>query len=129
MLDPYALVQLDKQLQIIANNSSIIYGGFNILFLGDFLQFPSVSQRDLYVNPDPTPRSYVRGHDLWRSLTDVVVLEEQMREADDPTYAALLRRLRIRQLTDDDVALLNSRVGAPLPPFSTPMIITRRHTI
>ena len=83
MLDCYALVQLDKQLQIIANNPSIIYGGFNILFLGDFLQFPSVSHRDVYVNPDPGPQSYVRGHDLWSPLTDVVILEEQMRQADD----------------------------------------------
>ncbi len=44
------MIKLDKQLQIIACNSSIQFGGLNLLFFSDFLQFPTVSHLDLYIS-------------------------------------------------------------------------------
>jgi len=128
MLDRSTMVKLDKQLKIITGNSSVYFGGMNIIFFGDFLQFPAVSHMDLYV---AQPKLHPFGHDLWRSLNAVVILEKQMRQLDDPCWAALLHRLRLRQPVTDDIDLLHSRVGAPLPPSATTNCptITRRHTV
>jgi hypothetical protein len=50
-----------------------------------------------------------------------------VRQAGDRLYADLLHRLRIRQPTDEDIELLNSRVGAPLPDSAAVTIVVRRH--
>jgi len=120
------MIKLNKQLQIIGCNSSIQFGGFDLLFFGDFLQFPTVSHMDLYIDDS---KLHKHGHDLWRSLNAVVILHQQMRQAEDPIYAALLCRLRIRQSLESDIALLYSRIGAPLPSACTSPVVTRRHIV
>ena len=45
----------------------------------------------------------------------VVLLTQQMRQADDPILGSLLSRLRIRSPTREDIEILKSRVGVPLP--------------
>jgi hypothetical protein len=52
-----------------------------------------------------------------------------MRQADDPEFAAMLQRIRIHQPTDDDIQILNSRVGAPLLSTDPIHIIVRRHKL
>jgi hypothetical protein len=54
-----------------------------------------------------------------------------MRQSEDPVWAALLHRLRMRCPTDEDIELLISRIGAPLTHTSSlpPAIIVRRHTV
>ena len=86
------MIKLDKQLQIIACNSSIQFGGLNLLFFGDFLQFPAVSHLDLYISDS---KLHTHGHDLWRSLNAVIILDQQMHQAEDPSYTTLLHRLHI----------------------------------
>ena len=49
MLDRPNMIKLDRQLKSITANSSTYFGGMNILFFSDFLQFPAVSHMDLYV--------------------------------------------------------------------------------
>ena len=94
-----------------------------MIFLGDFLQLPSVSNLDLYKNI----QSRCYGHTLWRSLNAVVILRQQMRQSDDSRYAALLRNLRIRQPTEEDIQLLNTRIGITLPnQHYIPTIVRRR---
>ena len=46
-----------------------------------------------------------------------------------PGYAQLLHRLRFHQPTDDDINLLNTRVGVPIPPHLDPPVIVRRHNL
>jgi hypothetical protein len=118
--------KLDKQLKRITGNSTVYFGGMNMLFFGDFLQFPTVSHMDLYQSH---PKNHSFGHELWRSLTTTIILEEQMRQSDDPIYGDLLRRVRLRQPSDDDIILLNSRIGAPLPTSCISPVVTRRHTV
>ena len=46
---------------------------------------------------------------LWRQVDKIVLLDEQMR-CTDQRYLDLLNRLREGKCTDDDIALLNTRV-------------------
>jgi len=94
--------------------------------MGDFLQIPSVSNLHLYVDK---PSEWELGHQLWRSLNAVVLLSEQMRQSEDPEFAAALHRLRTHQPTAEDIELLNSRVYAPLNASTTIPIVVRRHKL
>ena len=52
-----------------------------------------------------------------------------MRQADDERYASAMRRIRLHELTDNDIALLNSRISAPIPDSDSVPIVVRRHTV
>ena len=107
MIDTKVFLKLHNQLGKLKSNPDAKFDGLNIIILGDFLQFPAVSHLDLYMNVNP---NYSLGHHLWRSLNAVIILSQQMRQADDPAYGALLSRLRRRSPTDDDINILNSRI-------------------
>jgi hypothetical protein len=126
MMDCIMLVNLDKNLGETKSHNDVHFGGVNVIFMGDFLQLPSVSHLDVYVDK---PSQYDRGHLLWRSLNAVVILTEQMRQSEDPDFAAALRRIRLHEPTLEDIEMLNSRVGAHLEcPASIPMVV-RRHNL
>ena len=123
MMDCKLVIKLhDRLYSAKSTKDDIKFGGVNIVFFGNFLQLPSVSPFRLYMD---TPR-YQQGHHLWRSLNAVVILRTQVRQAGDRRYADLLRRLRIRQPTAEDLELLNSRVGAALPDSATVTFVVRR---
>ena len=91
--------------------------------MGDFLQLATVSHLDVYVDK---PSEWEYGHHLWRSINLVVLLTEQMRQSDDPEFAAALRRIRFHEPTLEDIEMLNSRIGASLEcPTSIPIIVHR----
>lgn len=53
-----------------------------------------------------------------------------MRQAEDPRYAQLLSRVRYRCPSDEDLEILYSRIGVPLPVSSAcPLVITRRNNV
>jgi hypothetical protein len=52
-----------------------------------------------------------------------------MRQAEDLRYAAAMARLRIHEPTDEDIMMLNSRIGAPIPDSPSAPIIVRRHYV
>ena len=126
MLDRSTMIKLDKKLKALTCNGSSMLGGMNIIFCGDFLQLPTVNGQDLYIDHRT---EYTLGYDIWRSLNAVVILRQQMRQAEDKEYAELLSRCRRRQPTDEDIAFLNSRIGAALPSHAVPTVIVRRHSV
>src|SRR5947199_5791734 len=75
------------------------------------------------------PTEWEYGHHLWRSINLVVLLTEQMRQSDDPPFAAALRRIRFHEPTLEDIEMLNSRIGAPLECPTSILIIVRRHSL
>ena len=97
---------------------SLPFGGVDIIFFGDFIQFSPVRDSPLY-SGWMTEESRARkkeskiniqlGMHLWKQLNHIVLLDEQMR-VQDPEYLALLNRLREGKCTDADVAMLNGRV-------------------
>src|SRR5271170_258391 len=100
VLDSTVIQHLHSQLAKVKANPEINFGVVNIIFFSDFLQLPAVLNPDVYVNNNGL------GYRLWRSLNGVVILTQQMRQARDPSYAALLSRCRMRKPTDDDIEKL-----------------------
>src|SRR5436190_7597318 len=130
MMDAKVMMQLNGTLNSLRGSNqehdAKPFGGVNILFFGDFFQLPSVSKLDLWRNQ---LGRWQQGHDLWRSLNAVVILTQQMRQAEDPRYAEAMARLRIHEPTDEDIAMLNSRIGAPIPDSPSAPIIVRQHYV
>src|SRR5947209_12675090 len=54
------------------------------------------------------------GRMIWHRFTNVVILDEQMRQAQDPAFQNLLRRARAASLTEEDLNLLNTKVATSL---------------
>ena len=126
MMDCKMLVNLNTNLKEAKSQHDDYFGGINIIFMDDFLQLATVSHLDMYVDK---PSEWEYGHHLWRSINLVVLLTEQMRQSDDPPFAAAYRRIRFHELTLEDIEMLNSRIDAPLEcPTSVPIVV-RRHSL
>ncbi len=95
------------------------FANMDILFVGDFHQFPPVKSIPLYYGTDQnTPtrplcnqRDVDRefGRSLWMQLTHTIILREQNRIQDE-TYADILSRLATGTCTVKDFQLLNTRI-------------------
>src|SRR6266496_4174599 len=126
MMDCKMLVNLNMNLREAKSRPNDYFGGVNVIFMGDFLQLATISHLPVYVDK---PSEWQQGHQLWRSINVVILLTEQMRQSDDPEFAAALRRIRFHEPTLEDIEMLNSRIGASLEcPTSIPIVV-RRHRL
>ncbi|CAF5157358.1 unnamed protein product, partial [Rotaria magnacalcarata] len=105
-------------------NSEIPFGGVNVIFLGDYLQYSPVLDRPLYHSCTSSEQIMERQIDmqcaqkLISQMNCVVELSQQMR-TQDLRYLELLNRLRSGQSTIEDYQLLCTRiVGNPKLPAS-----------
>ena len=129
MMDAKVMVQLNERLNLLKGTreqGSNAFGGINLLFYGDFYQLPAVSRLDLWRKK---LGHWQQGHDLWRSLNAVVILTKQMRQAQDQRYAEAMRRVRLHEPTNEDIEMLNSRSGAPIPDSLSAPIVVRHHSV
>ena len=112
-MDLSMLSTINNQCKIaksLDRNSSDLFGGLPIvIFMGDFYQFPPVRGPALWQEPRKGNDDDENGRMIWHQFTDVIILDEQMRQAHDPKFHDLLSRARAATLTEDDLALLNSR--------------------
>ena len=98
-------------------DSCVPYGGVDIIFFGDFVQFPPVKDSPLYTGWNNNNKSNSRaaeitkqlGINLWKQVNKIVLLTEQMRCTDE-AYRDILNRLRVGKCTDNDVQILNGRI-------------------
>ena len=97
---------------------SLPFGGIDIIFFGDFIQFPPVKDSPLYCgwnngkNRATKKQSEINkklGIFLWKQINHIVLLDEQMR-VQDQAYLEMLNRLREGKCTDNDVQMLYRRL-------------------
>jgi hypothetical protein len=116
LLGAQLLCQIDHALRFAKENPNEWFGGINVIFAGDFYQYPPVGSTPLYTPIQPkapqksTDIEKRLGRLAWRSVNVVVSLSEQQRMKADPEYANAVRRLRVRECNLGDVELFNSRV-------------------
>jgi hypothetical protein len=118
-----------------SNNSGdkLPFAGINVIFFGDFVQFPPIGDSGLWVTRDAKSPSSLIGQNLWSQLTDVVILQQQMRQS-DTLYGSFLERLRSHTCTRHDVDYINTRVINQLSPqvvtsFQSARTICSRQTV
>ena len=112
-------------------NKDLPFGGMDMIFFGDFIQFSPVLDTPLYrgwsmknKTKDKTnrPKKQKRrskkdqseinkdiGAHLWTQINHIVLLDEQMR-VQDKNYLEMLNRLREGECTDKDVEMINGKV-------------------
>lgn len=59
----------------------------------------------LWQQPRPDKDEESTGRDIWHRFTNVVILDEQMRQSEDREFRDFLTRARKGSLTKDDVDL------------------------
>ena len=100
---------LSKRLNWLMDNRSGVYGGIDIIFLGDFRQLTPVGKKPIYAAPVPEFSSYINCF---------ISLQGQHRFKDDPTFGDICNRFRNGCPTTHDFITLNERIVSyhnPLP--------------
>jgi hypothetical protein len=116
MVDLAALSIINTHCKIarsLDRSSTDLFGGLPVVILmGDFHQFPPVQGQPLWKPPrNDTEQD---GKLIWNQFKQIIILDEQMRQADDVSYRDLLGRARSGTLTSDDLATLNSKAISSL---------------
>jgi hypothetical protein len=114
MLDLTSLILINNQCKIaksLDRSSPDLFGGLPVvIFMGDFFQFPPVKGPALWREPRDGNVEDANGQMIWHQFKEVILLDEQMRQAKDPRLRDLVRRARASAMTEQDMALLNTRV-------------------
>ena len=100
-----------------AKENSNLFGGINIIFVGDFAQLPPVGDTRLYSRLEKERvgsqkgQKNVFGRLLWLSIDKVIILKEIVRQniQKDPQFTQLLSRLRVGSCTDEDYDFLTRK--------------------
>ena len=104
------LYQLDLRLQEIKEKNGVPFGGVAIIAFGDMMQLKPCMGR--YICDEPINKEFKITHALsprWK-MFESLTLEVNHRQGNDKQYADLLNRIRIGAHTEEDVALLRTRV-------------------
>ncbi|CEP19950.1 hypothetical protein [Parasitella parasitica] len=109
---------VDHRLQDIFH-SDVPFGAVNVTLVGDFLQLRPIMATSIYTPSTHSAYSdrgefCLRTEFLYR-LFSVVRLTEILRQRDDVPYAAALTNMGRGCMTDDDIALFNSRTFSTVP--------------
>ena len=110
MVSADMLYMIALRLQEIKENNNEPFGGVMLVCLGDLMQLQPVMAR--YIFEEPIRENYkimYKLNSFWESLT-VINLEVNHRQEGDKQYADLLNRMRIGQLTEEDMNNLQERV-------------------
>lgn len=89
------------------------FGGLQVILVGDFFQLPPVNRSDSRAG------SFILSSKTWQNgnLT-VCYLEEQFRQSNDDTYAAILNGIRAGVLTRSQLTALQNRIDVATDPFT-----------
>jgi hypothetical protein len=91
-------------------SSTDLFGGLPVvIFIGDFFQFLPVRGPALWKELRRGAGEDENGRLLWHQFRQVIILDEQMRQAEDAPFRDLLLRARIGALTEADRSALNSK--------------------
>ena len=115
IIDEFSLVGADMLYRIHMRLREIfqcddLFANKSILLVGDILQLPPV--KETYIFNRPYNKKFwglYHDNNLWRSFTPIV-LKKCFRQGDDRVWASTLNRLREGIVTEEDEALLKTRL-------------------
>ena len=106
MLHPEFFSKLEEYARRI-RKCDLPLGGIQLVAVGDFMQLPPVGA------PPEAPFCFQTG--AWSACLKKMVRLTQVYRQKDEAWACLLNRMRLGQVTPEDVHTLQSRVGATFP--------------
>src|SRR5579871_6963858 len=106
MIDLSMLNTINSQCKIarcLDRGTPDLFGGLPIvIFMGDFYQFPPIKGLPLWKEPRNGNDEDANGQIIWHQFTDVIILDQQMRQAQDPIFKDLLSQAKTGTLTEHD---------------------------
>ena len=129
MLDCRALNLISAKLNEGMDKYDLSFGGKNVILAGDFAQLPPACtgyslyahgvRTTIHTTSSAKAQEESMGKFLWHTFTTVVILRQNMRQKSqtkmDAKFRTMLENLRYKSCTDDDIALLKSRVNSASP--------------
>ena len=92
------------------HGNDLLFGGINMIVLGDFLQLPPVRATALYeVQNIPDDFGWVP-ENIWTSFDVTIKLISQMRASSCENLRKILEEARQHSMTESSIDLLNSRI-------------------
>ena len=123
MIGGSTLYDIDQRLQMLRGSKKPFGGLPLVLFTGDFYQFSPVVQTSLLIGMEDMTwdqnrqrqvdyvQRHQRGHNLFRQVKNVVILQEQVRAGGCGILKAFLKRLRRGEQTEANFSMLKERVA------------------
>lgn len=110
MLRSDVLDAIDFRLKQAKRNFRVPFGGVQLLMIGDLFQLPPVvkDQERSLMNAHYTSAWFFHSNALQQAGFQFIELDKIFRQS-DPRFISLLNNLRLDQVTDDDLQLLNSK--------------------
>ena len=124
------LYQLHLRLKELMQSDKL-FGGVAVFMFGDILQLRPVAAVYLYERPqNPTFQIAFKLSPLWNEFK-IILLRTNHRQGADREYAEILNRIRTEEMTEEDMAMLRTRV---LPANSKDMpegslLVTRTNAV
>ena len=111
------LLEIHRRLQQIKGvPNDVMFGGVSVLAVGDLYQLPPVAQSMLFSTVRDSYAQLYKSGSIWQDEFEMLELDEIMRQRGDSAFAELLCRVRTASCTNDDIAVLKSRVVSPDSP-------------
>jgi PIF1-like helicase/Helix-turn-helix domain len=109
MLRSDLLDAIDTILRFVRKQHNKVFGGVQVLFIGDLLQLPPVvkNAEKEFLSPYYSSPFFFDAHALKKSKLIYVELEKIYRQSDEQ-FISLLNNLRNNKITNDDIQLLNT---------------------
>ena len=96
--------------------NDVMFGGVSVLAVGDLYQLPPVAQPMLFSTVRDSYAQLYKSGSIWQDEFEMLELDETMRQRGDSAFAELLCKVRTASYTNDDIAVLESRVVSPDSP-------------
>lgn len=99
----------ESQTRRLTCNPDKIWGGIDIVFMGDLFQLPGIPSVFPFQLPTSTTSEiskHMGGYRAWKAINTVTTLRGNHRFKDDPEFGELLLRIRQGIPTDQDLAVL-----------------------
>jgi ATP-dependent DNA helicase PIF1 len=96
----------------VNKNSTQLFGGRHIIIAGDFCQLPPVKCPHGLYSSENIDQNLGSGRELFLKFNTVVELSKQLRQQGDTSFSSILNRVRVGNVENNDLEVLNSRIGS-----------------
>ena len=114
MIGKYEFAKSIKMISTLVGTAKRESCRVHILFSGDLFQLPPVKSNYIFepskiLSHRKRKQYELSGFEQWHAIQQVIILDENMRQKHDATYAEILSRFRQGISTQRDMEVLNSR--------------------